>query len=406
MADIDRDGNKNFTCGIMKTNCWLVLGMLMATGALAQDNSNALPPIPAPLLTPPTNDISAPAPVRKTNEPAAKPARHKKHFSFAPRKNLHEPTVALVPGPAEVAVKNLNVRGQAGLRGEFLTHLNQGETVTVLEQINLARHKAGEPAQWAKIAFPTNGHVWIFTRYVDKANKTVLPKKLNLRAGPGENYSVVGVVERGEPVTEIATRNDWMEIEPPTNAYAFVAAMYLKQEASGTLATNLEPSTETEPMTTNAVPEPEPIAPEQTNLPNSQFNPPPPAVIDTNVPPMETNAPSETDTNLPAEVDTNVPPPPRIVTHEGVVRHVTSLIEPTAYEIYDPTTGGEIDYLYSTATNLDLSRYNNMRIIVTGEEGLVQRWNTPLLTIQRILVIDTNAVVPHHVASPHASESH
>jgi hypothetical protein len=94
------------------------------------------------------------------------------------------------------------------------------------------------------------------------------------------------------------------------------------------------------------------------------------------------------------------------VTHEGVVRHVTSLIEPTAYELYDPKSGGEIDYLYTTAPNLDLNRYNNMRIIVTGEEGLVERWNTPMLTIQRILVIDTNAVVPNHVASPRASQSH
>ena len=34
-----------------------------------------------------------------------------------------------------------------------------------------------------------------------------------------------------------------------------------------------------------------------------------------------------------------------------------------------------INYLYTTSTNLDLSRYNGMRIIVTGEEGLAERWN-------------------------------
>ena len=37
-------------------------------------------------------------------------------------------------------------------------------------------------------------------------------------------------------VKEITTKGDWMQIEPPANAYAFVAAMYLKQETSGTLA--------------------------------------------------------------------------------------------------------------------------------------------------------------------------
>jgi hypothetical protein len=34
-----------------------------------------------------------------------------------------------------------------------------------------------------------------------------------------------------------------------------------------------------------------------------------------------------------------------------------------------------------------------MRIIVTGVEGLDERWqNTPVITIQRIQVLDTNAV--------------
>jgi hypothetical protein len=58
--------------------------------------------------------------------------------------------------------------------------------VTVLSQINLDKHKANEPAQWAKIAFPVNTHVWVkFAKFIDKANNTVLPKKLNLarRAG-------------------------------------------------------------------------------------------------------------------------------------------------------------------------------------------------------------------------------
>jgi hypothetical protein len=33
--------------------------------------------------------------------------------------------------------------------------------------------------------------VWIHSTYVSSTN-TVIPKKLNVRAGPGENYSVVG----------------------------------------------------------------------------------------------------------------------------------------------------------------------------------------------------------------------
>ena len=195
-----------------------------------------LPPIPAP------SPAVAPAPSRSRarrrtgRQPA--PVKQKKHKA-APRPNpLNEPTVTLVARPGGSHRQQLNVRGQAGLKGEVVTHLNKGDTVTVLGQINLDKHTAGEPAQWAKIALPVeHARLGQERQYIDATSKTVSPKKLNLRAGPGENYSVLGVIERGTPVNEITTKGDWMKIEPPANAYAFVAAMYLKQEAPAPLAT-------------------------------------------------------------------------------------------------------------------------------------------------------------------------
>jgi uncharacterized protein YgiM (DUF1202 family) len=265
-----------------------------------------------------------------------------------------------------------------------------------LSQINLDKHAADEPAQWAKITSPTNTHVWVSARFIDATNDTVLSKKLNLRAGPGENYSVLGVLERGTSVNEIITKGNWMEIEPPASAYAFVAAMYLKQEAVSPVETNTAPApaeTEPAPMPT-PVPEAQPIVTEETNAPVATETNPSPA-IET----PETPAPEL------AVVDTNVPPPPpRIATHEGVVRHVGSLITPTEYELFNPTTDVNVDFLYSTTTNLDLSRYVGMRIIVTGEEGLAARWSdVPVLTVQRILVIDTNAVPQLIYRSPRAA---
>ena len=364
----------------MKTNCWLILGTMIAASAIAQDNTNALPPIPAPVTSPTAEVAPAPA-AADTGVPEAKHARHVR--TVTPKK-LVEPTVTLVPGPAEVAVTNLNVRGQAGLKGEFLTHLNAGDSVTVLGEITLDKHKPYEPAQWAKIALPAGVKAWVSAQFIDTTNNTVLPKKLNLRAGPSENYSVLGVIERGAPVSAITTKDGWMQIDPTTNAYAFVAAMYLKQEASGTMPTNVASSTETEtPTTTNTVAEPEPIVTEQP-----------------------TNAAPATDTNAASAIDTNavpVPTPavdntatssaPRIVSHEGVVAYTISPNAPTYFKLYDPSTYQIVDYLYTTATNLDLSRYVNMRIIVTGAEGLDERWpNTPVITIQHIEVLDTNAV--------------
>jgi len=378
MADIDRDGNKNFTVGIMKTNCWLILGTMIAASAIAQD-TNALPPIPAPVTSPAAEVAPAAA---DASAPVAAPVKRKRAVVL---KKLVEPTVALVPGPAEVAVSNLNVRGQAGLKGEFIAHITKGDAVTVLDQINLGKHAADEPTQWAKIALPANVKVWVRASFIDESNKVVLPKKLNLRAGPSEDYSVLGVIERGTPVSEIITKDDWTQIDPPTNAYAFVAAMYLNQAASGIIATNTAPSAETAaPATTNTVPEPQPIVTEQpTNA----------------APAVDTNAVAATpavDTNAvatPIPVVDNTPPTPRVVTHEGVVGFTTSPNAPTDFKLYDPDTLQNVDYLYTTAKDLDLKRYINMRIIVTGVEGLDARWqDTPVITIQRIQVLDTNAV--------------
>ncbi len=370
---------------------------MLVSSALAQNNTNSLPEMPAPVTSPAAETAAAPVPAPATNAPAAKTVKHHKHaVAHAKAPALKEPAVALVPGTAEVTVSNLVVRGQAGLKGETVAHVHMGDTVTVLSQINLDRHQPGEPAQWVKIALPTNVNVWVSAKYVDAANNVVTARRLNLRAGPGENYSVLGIVEKGDSITQITTKGGWMRIEAPTNAYAFVAAMYLNQQAA---AVAVAPATtapaETEPtpapaMTQTTVPAAQPIVAEPNNVPTPAATTP--------ATPVVTPAPEA----IEPMIDTNIT---RVVSHEGVVRHVGSLITPTAYELYDPTTDNNIDFLYTTTTNLDLSRYVSMRIIVSGQEGLSERWgNIPVLTIQSIQVIDTNAVPQLIYRSPRASQ--
>jgi len=334
-----------------------MVGVLLATSAVAQDNTNAVSAAPAPTAPPPAQVAPATMPATETAAPESKPkaVKHKKHKAAAkPAAPLSEPTVTLVPGPAQVSVKSLTARGQAGLKGEVVAHLKQGDTVTVLSQINLEKHKANEPAQWAQITYPSSAHVWVFAKYVDKANNTVQAKKINLRGGPGENYSILGTIERGTTVNIIRTKGEWMEIEPPANAYAFVAAMYLTQAAPATPTT---------------------VAEQQ-----------PPAAAQPAAPPVAAAPP---------------PPTDRIVSHEGVVGPVMSPVAPTKYMLYDPDTYQTIDYLYTTAPDLDLGRYVNMRIIVTGVEGVDQRWpSSPIIAIQSIQVVATNAVKHVDLRSP------
>ena len=230
----------------MKTNCWLVLGVMLATSAVAQVNTNSAPAAPALVVTVPAPAATTMVAPVATNAPAKKAAvKHKKTTAKkkgaktatkAKKSAVAKPEVAaaaeapvtLLPGDAEVATDHVNVRGQAGVKGEVISHLKKGDKVTVIAEITLDKHKADEPAQWAKIALPAGVKVWVNAKFVDAASKAVSAKKLNVRGGPGENFSVLGVLEQGAPVNQVSAKGDWLQIDAPTNAYAFVAASLLK----------------------------------------------------------------------------------------------------------------------------------------------------------------------------------
>jgi uncharacterized protein YgiM (DUF1202 family) len=165
----------------------MIFGVLLSTSLLAQTITNA----PA---SPPAETSATSA---TTNAPAAKKASKKKSEKKAvAKKKAPAPrlvTVPLNPGPAVCEANNVNVRGQAKLKSEVVTHLTKGQQVTVLEEVQLKNSGPDEPSAWAKILLPTNATVWLNTSFIDPANKTVKPKKLNVRSGPGENYSVLSL---------------------------------------------------------------------------------------------------------------------------------------------------------------------------------------------------------------------
>jgi uncharacterized protein YgiM (DUF1202 family) len=338
----------------MKKNFFLIVGVMVSisTGVLAdQPGTNAAP--------------------------AGTKAAATHRTSTRPRRPAPEPrTVPLVAGPAVVAVGAgpVNVRGKAGLSGEVIGHVTNGEPVTVIEEVTLKNSKADEPSAWAKIALPDKAHAWVKASFIDPASKTVTAKsKLNLRAGPGENYSVLGTLEPGATVKEVDTKNGWIQIETPANTYAFVAAQYLKQESATAMAGT------TEPATTNAIPETTMVTPATNELAMADM---------TGMTNMDMSGMTNGTVMEPTPV-VEEPPPQRIIQHEGIVHYSSSIQAPTRFQLVSPDTHKIINYLYTTSTNLDLNRYKGLRIVVTGEEGLDERWrNTPVITIHAIHVLE------------------
>lgn len=388
----------------MKIKNGLILAAMLSTTLGAQTVTNTAPPalLPPPISTAPaTAPAATPPPAldagpfsAATNQPAAKTAK-KKSAKSAARKKVKPaagPNLEITVAPNEPAVPkqdHVNVRGRASINSEVVTHLNRTDTVTVLDVITV-KPKADEPAKWAKITLPAGAHAWVNTSFLDASSKTVVPAKLNLRSGPGENYSVIGLLHKGDTVKDLSTKGEWTEIEAPANAYAFVAAHLLaKKEA--TAAPVAEPAPTLPLPVTSVASNPISTVPPATETPVAAV--PPPA----NPPPTLLPQPTVT-TPLPQPIVTTPapvaplveegPPVPRVVEREGIVRGTVSIQAPTHFELESLDNHKVIDYLYTTSTNLLLRRYRGMTVLVSGEEGLDERWpNTPVITVQRIQVV-------------------
>jgi uncharacterized protein YgiM (DUF1202 family) len=391
----------------MKQSLLLVLTVWLAAPTLAQQAISDTPPPPAAVVPAPVVVPAAPAPAivrpAAAKPAAAKPAAKKKP-SVQPVKLTN-----LVPGAAIVAGSNVNVRAQATVASEVVTRLQRGEAVVVHEIVTLKKTLYAEPAQWAKINYPANASVFIHTEFVNRTAKTVSATRLNLRAGPGENHSIVGRLPHGADFTEISTKGLWMEIKPPASARAFVAAEYLTQGlpadapaprvAPPMIASTVSappPAVPAEAAVTSAPADPPPAAPAVTAEASAPAPAPVPALISTPAPAPISDPPP---VPLPAPVIAKAPAPAsppkieflpkRIVHREGKVRYTTSIQAPSNVALNDLYEDRTMDYLVSPTPELNLKRYHDRHVLVTGEEALDSRWpNTPILIVHRILLAD------------------
>lgn len=122
---------------------------------------------------------------------------------------------------------NLRVRGKPAFVGEALTTVDAGTKLDVYEVVTRSNVPEGEPAKWLKVRLPEEVDVWVSGLYIDKATYTVTASELRMRGGPGEEYSVLGMIPNGEKVKVVEIRESWMKIKNPGNATGYVAASYV-----------------------------------------------------------------------------------------------------------------------------------------------------------------------------------
>lgn len=332
---------------------------LGATALLAQNQAPASPSQPSPSAA-----VSEP-PSETQSDAKSKRSEFKDEHTF-------EPAVTATVRDA------LNVRGQPGLKGEVVAHLRKGDAVSVLESMTLRKHKKNEPVSWARITLPSNTPVWVFADYIDSKSLAVRPNRVNLRGGPGENYSVLGRLEKGAAVKEISKQNGWIQIETPAGAYGFVDADYLEIPA-----TPIPAVAEATPATTPpaAVPAPAPATtPAPATEPAAAAAPEPakPAPIVAPEPAVSSPPPGETH---PAGEAKSVA---RVISREGVLRRAYNIQAPTDYELRDAATGEVIDFI-KPLPKQSLKSLVGAKVLVSGSEILDYRWpRTPVLEIQTL----------------------
>lgn len=324
--------------------------------------------------------------------------------------------IAAMGAEGMVLNERVNVRTRPSITSEVIHQLNTGDRVTIVDRINLNDPQPNEPREWFRILIPSQVELWISSEFIDSAQNTVTASRLNVRSGPGKNYSVVGRIDRNTVVEPIRINAGWTAIKPLPSTVAYVAQEFVKESSTATAAEIIEEPQESIPPvapTVSSTPTSPPPRTERMTLPDiiiddtgetdqpvaitspppiesaSRFESTPAPVLS---PPTTSSAPSSspidgdslfdrvaTGTRTPTPSSNFSEPPPiqplftetenpiapqpaagfqeelaRVITRDGIVRRARNIQAPTYHRLDDPRTGNTINYLYTGKLQLDL----------------------------------------------------
>jgi uncharacterized protein YraI len=116
----------------------------------------------------------------------------------------------------KVTGDNVSLRAQPNLEGELLDRAMRGDEMVYFEETN----------GWVAVQAPDSLNLWVAAEFLDAG--TVMPKKLNVRSGPSQNYNVVAVVERDDVLTVRGKFDEWLKIAPPIGSRVWISADYIE----------------------------------------------------------------------------------------------------------------------------------------------------------------------------------
>lgn len=129
------------------------------------------------------------------------------------------------PYLAEITAQDVNVRAGQSSNFETLCQLDKGEVVIVF----------GKSYSWYKIRLPEKAESYVSAQYVERQGKDqgqIIADRVNIRAGPGIHFSILGQLQSGDQVHILSTVDGWLKITPMDKTYGWISEGYLVFKSS------------------------------------------------------------------------------------------------------------------------------------------------------------------------------
>ncbi len=124
------------------------------------------------------------------------------------------------PFLAEVTADNVHIRSGQSENFESLLKVNKKDELVVRDK----------SYSWYKIELPPQSKSYISGEFVLIAKEgkgIIVANRLNIRSGPGDQYTVLGQLNEGEEVDIIDQKDEWIQIKPVKNTYGWINEKYI-----------------------------------------------------------------------------------------------------------------------------------------------------------------------------------
>ncbi|HPG00887.1 MAG TPA: SH3 domain-containing protein [Kiritimatiellia bacterium] len=272
-----------------------------------------------------------------------------------------------------VVGQRVNLRAKAEATSEVVGQVGEGDILEAKSFMD----------EWVEVVPPESVDLWVYGELV--RDNTVNGSTLNVRAGPGLTYSVVGDLVRGTAIQPRGEHAGWLKIAPDAACSLWVNRLFVQ-----VLQPEKMKSSAVEPPAQKPEP-PISVDPAQAEMPGPDIAPPivkPTPVPAAQPPPPVTPVKAE---EPPPQLPTKFVLIPlegqgKVVQREGELRLSGFVIgKPSRFRLAK-TTGRRIDticYLYGN--NSQLNDLLGQRLLVRGREYWVRGVRYPVVIPDQII---------------------